>query len=86
MPRHVLTQGLGTILGAGHLVLIATGQGKASAVAAAVEGPVSAFCPASILQLHPRATVVIDEAAATELRLADYYREAWDNKPDWQRF
>lgn len=86
VPRHVITQGLGTILDAGHLVLIATGEGKAAAVASAVEGPVSAFCPASILQLHPRATVVVDEAAATTLRLADYYREAWDNKPDWQRF
>lgn len=86
VPRHVLTQGLGTILDAGHLVLIATGEGKAAAVARAVEGPVSAFCPASILQLHPRATVVVDEAAAASLQLADYYREAWDNKPDWQRF
>ena len=86
VPRHVITQGLGTILDAGHLVLIATGEGKAAAVSTAVEGPVSAFCPASILQLHPRATVVIDEAAATGLQLADYYREAWDNKPDWQRF
>lgn len=86
VPRHVITQGLGTILDARHLVLIATGEGKAAAVATAVEGPVSAFCPASILQLHPRATVVVDEAAATKLQLADYYREAWDNKPDWQRF
>jgi glucosamine-6-phosphate deaminase len=86
VPRHVITQGLGTILDAGHLVLIATGEGKAAAVAAAVEGPVSAFCPASILQLHPRATVVIDEAAASGLQLTDYYREAWANKPDWQRF
>ena len=86
VPRHVLTQGLGTILEADHLVLIATGEGKAASVATAVEGPVSAFCPASILQLHPRATVVVDEAAAATLRLADYYREAWDNKPDWQRF
>ncbi|KRC64235.1 glucosamine-6-phosphate deaminase [Aeromicrobium sp. Root236] len=86
VPRHVITQGLGTILDAGHLVLIATGAGKAAAVTSAVEGPVSAFCPASILQLHPRATVVVDEAAAATLQLADYYREAWDNKPDWQRF
>lgn len=86
VPRHVITQGLGTILDARHLVLIATGEGKAAAVATAVEGPVSAFCPASILQLHPRATVVVDEAAAAGLQLADYYREAWDNKPDWQRF
>ena len=67
-------------------MLIATGEGKAAAVATAVEGPVSAFCPALILQLHPRATVVVDEAAAAKLQLADYYREAWDNKPDWQRF
>lgn len=86
VPRHVITQGLGTILDAGHLVLVATGAGKAEAVASAAEGPVSAFCPASILQLHPRATVVVDEAAAAGLQLADYYREAWDNKPDWQRF
>ena len=86
VPQHVLTQGLGTILDARHLVLIATGAGKADAVATAVEGPLSAFCPATILQLHPRATVVVDEDAAAQLRLADYYREAWDNKPDWQRF
>ena len=86
VPQHVLTQGLGTILDARHLVLIATGAGKADAVASAVEGPLSAFCPATILQLHPRATVVVDEDAAAQLRLADYYREAWDNKPDWQRF
>ncbi len=87
VPRHVLTQGLGTILDAGHLVLIATGSGQGQPRSRRPsKGPVSAFCPASILQLHPRATVVIDEAAATELRLADYYREAWDNKPDWQRF
>lgn len=86
VPHHVLTQGLGTILDARHLVLIATGSSKAGAVAAAVEGPVSAFCPASVLQLHPHATVVVDEPAAAQLRLADYYRFAAENKPDWQRF
>jgi glucosamine-6-phosphate deaminase len=84
VPRHVVTQGLATILGARHLVLIATGQAKAAPVAAAVEGPVTAFCPASVLQLHPHVTVVVDEAAAVELRLADYYREAYAHKPDWQ--
>lgn len=86
VPRHVLTQGLGTILTADHLVLIATGAAKAGAVAAAIEGPVSAFCPASVLQLHRRATVVVDEAAAAQLKLADYYRYAVANKPDWQAF
>jgi glucosamine-6-phosphate deaminase len=85
VPRHVVTQGLGTILEARHLVLIACGAPKAAPVAAAVEGPVSAMCPASVLQLHPHATVVVDEAAAGALRLADYYRETWEHKPPWQQ-
>jgi glucosamine-6-phosphate deaminase len=84
VPRHVVTQGLGTILEARHLVMIATGPGKAEPIARAVEGPLAAICPASVLQLHPHATVVVDEAAATGLRLADYYREAYAHKPDWQ--
>ena len=84
MPHHVLTQGVGTILEARHLVLVATGESKADAVARTVEGPVSAFFPASALQLHPHASVVVDEAAATELTLADYYREAYAGKPAWQ--
>lgn len=86
VPHHVLTQGLGTIGEAGQLILLAAGRHKAAAVSAAVEGPVSAFCPASILQLHPRATVIIDEEAAADLKLADYYRYAAANKPDWQPF
>nr|CAA9323544.1 MAG: Glucosamine-6-phosphate deaminase [uncultured Nocardioidaceae bacterium] len=85
VPRHVLTQGLGTVLDAGHLVLVASGEAKSSAIAAAVEGPVSASCPASVLQLHPRATVVVDEAAASGLTRLDYYREVYAGKPDWQR-
>ena len=58
VPQHVLTQGLGTILDARHLLLLATGEAKAEAVAAAVEGPLTASCPASVLQLHPHATVL----------------------------
>jgi glucosamine-6-phosphate deaminase len=85
VPRHVLTQGVGTILEARHLVLIASGPGKAAAVAAAVEGPVTAMVPASALQLHPHVSLVIDEPAALSLRLADYYRETYVNKPSWQR-
>lgn len=84
VPRHVVTQGLGTILDARHLVLVATGPAKAAPVAAAVEGPLTAMCPASVLQLHRHATVVIDEAAAASLRLADYYRETFAGKPSWQ--
>ncbi|MFD5213341.1 glucosamine-6-phosphate deaminase [Microbacterium sp. NPDC058345] len=84
VPRHCITQGLGTILRARHLVLLAFGEGKADAVAAAVEGPVSAMLPASAIQLHPHVTVVLDEAAASKLTLADYYRYTFANKPDWQ--
>ncbi len=84
VPRHCVTQGLGTILQAGHLVLLAFGEGKAAAVAAAVEGALSANCPASTIQLHPKVTVVVDEAAASQLRHADYYRFAFAGKPDWQ--
>lgn len=84
VPHHVVTQGLGTIMAAQHVVLLATGAQKAQAVRDFVEGPVAAICPASILQFHPHATVLIDEAAASSLRLADYYRHAYENKPDWQ--
>ena len=84
VPRHVLTQGLGTIRDAAHLVLIAAGDGKAAAVAAAVEGAVTASCPASVLQLHPHATVVLDPSAARDLARLDYYREVWAGKPGWQ--
>ena len=84
VPMHCITQGLGTILRARHLVLLAFGEGKAAAVAGAVEGPLSASLPGSAIQLHPRATVVVDEAAASQLARADYYRYAYDNKPDWQ--
>jgi glucosamine-6-phosphate deaminase len=85
VPRHVVTQGLGTILEARHLLLVACGAGKAEPIARAVEGPVTAMCPASILQLHPHATVVVDEPAAAKLELADYYREAFRHKPPWQQ-
>ncbi|PZE76099.1 glucosamine-6-phosphate deaminase [Curtobacterium sp. MCBD17_034] len=86
VPMHCMTQGLGTILEARELVLVAQGEGKAAAVAGAVEGPVSSFVPGSALQLHEHATVIVDEAAAAQLQLADYYRHVFANKPAWQRF
>jgi len=85
VPRHVLTQGLGTILRARHVMLIATGAAKADAVAAAVEGPLSASCPGSVLQMHPHATVLLDDAAASGLERATYYREVYAGKPPWQQ-
>lgn len=85
VPVHCVTQGLGTILRARHLVLLATGEQKAAAIAAAVEGPITASQPGSAIQLHPHVTVVVDEAAASRLANLDYYRYAWDNRLDWAR-
>ncbi|NJC23122.1 glucosamine-6-phosphate deaminase [Arthrobacter pigmenti] len=76
VPRLCLTQGLGTIREARTALLVAMGANKAEAVRAMVEGPVSAHCPASVLQLHRRAVVILDPDAASLLSLADYYREA----------
>ena len=84
VPTHCLTQGLGTILEARHVVLVATGSGKAEAVHHLVEGSVSALWPGTILQHHPHATVLLDPAAASRLQLADYYRETYASKPAWQ--
>ncbi|MGC3953588.1 MAG: glucosamine-6-phosphate deaminase [Propionicimonas sp.] len=85
VPRHCMTQGLGTILDARYAILMATGEGKAEAVAAMIEGPVTALWPGSVLQLHQHATVVVDEAAATKLTMREYYKETYRNLPDWQR-
>ena len=84
VPMHCLTQGLGTILRARHLILLAFGPSKAAAIAAAIEGPLSASAPGSAVQLHPHVTVVVDEAAASGLENADYYRYAWDNRLPWE--
>jgi glucosamine-6-phosphate deaminase len=82
VPTHCITQGLGTILRAGQLVLLAFGSSKAKAVAAALEGPVSSAVPGSVIQQHPQATVIIDEDAAASLVHAEYYRHAWRSAQD----
>jgi glucosamine-6-phosphate deaminase len=85
VPRHVITMGVGTIMESRHVVVLALGETKASAVAAMVEGPILADCPASILQMHRTCTLVIDEPAASGLKRQDYYRWVYANKPEWQR-
>jgi len=84
VPKHCLTQGLATIMSARHIVLVAGGRGKAEAVHHLVEGAVSALWPATILQHHPHVSVLIDDAAASRLQLADYYRQTYASKPEWQ--
>lgn len=84
VPTHCITQGLGTIMRAKHLVLLAFGEAKADAVAAAVEGPISSSQPGSVIQLHQHATVIVDEAAASKLVNSAYYRESWDTRFAWE--
>jgi glucosamine-6-phosphate deaminase len=86
VPDHCLTQGIGTILQARHILLVASGRGKAEAVHQLVEGPVSAMWPATALQLHPHVTVLLDTAAASRLQLASYFIETYQGKPGWQGF
>lgn len=85
VPLHVLTMGVGTILEARRCLLLAWGEKKAAAVKAMVEGPVTAMCPSSALQLHPVVTVILDRPAAESLSLKDYFRRVYETKPDWQR-
>ncbi|NOU35218.1 MAG: glucosamine-6-phosphate deaminase [Kiritimatiellaceae bacterium] len=84
VPRHVITMGLGSIMEARTCLLLAFGENKADAVAALVEGPVSAMVPATILQFHRDARIILDEAAASKLKKADYYKWVYGNKPEWQ--
>ena len=74
VPIYAITMGVGTILEAGKIILVANGENKAAAVAAAVEGPVTSMITASALQLHPDCTFFLDRAAASKLQMVDYYR------------
>jgi glucosamine-6-phosphate deaminase len=84
VPHHVITMGIGTIMEARAVLLLAFGEGKADAVAGAVEGPITASIPASILQIHPTAKFYLDEKSASRLARRDYYRWVFDHKPAWQ--
>jgi len=86
MPRHVITMGIGTIMEARQCVLLAYGESKAEVVAKMVEGPITSMIPASVLQLHPKTVVIIDEAASRKLKLTDYYNYVYKNKPEWQQY
>lgn len=85
IPAVVLTMGVGTIMESRHCLLLAFGAAKAPAVKAMIEGPISAMCPASALQYHNHTTVLLDEAAAAQLSMKDYFKAAEAGKPDWQK-
>lgn len=72
-PRCAITMGIGTILEARKIILLATGESKAAAVAKSIEGPITSAVSASALQLHPDVTFVLDAPAASQLTQRDYY-------------
>jgi len=81
VPIYAITMGVGTILEARKIILLANGKKKAAAVAAAVEGPVTHMITASALQLHPEVDVFVDADAAGELKMAEYYHWIQNKKP-----
>jgi glucosamine-6-phosphate deaminase len=86
VPLRAVTMGVGTIMDARRILLLATGADKAPIVAAAVEGPITAMISATALQLHPRCTVIVDADAAAELKGAEYYRWIFDTEPEWEPY
>jgi glucosamine-6-phosphate deaminase len=84
-PKLAITMGIKTILDARRILLLAHGENKAEAVKDMIEGPLSAMCPASALQLHQRTTILIDEPAASKLSLKGYYKFVGEMQDDLVR-
>lgn len=78
VPRYAITMGVGTIMDAKELLLLANNATKADAVKSAVEGPITAMCPASIIQMHRLAFVFLDKEAAS--KLTGLYNDSWESK------
>lgn len=78
VPRYAITMGVGTIMDAKELLLLANKASKAEAIKAAVEGPITAMCPASIIQMHRLAYVFIDKETAS--KLSGTYNDRWESK------
>ena len=67
VPEYAITMGVGTIMDAHQLLLLASGKAKADAIKATVEGPITAIVPATIVQMHKKAVLVIDKEAGSKL-------------------
>jgi len=67
VPHFAITMGIATITETRQLLMQANGENKAGAIARSVEGPITAMCPASIVQMHPQVTIIVDRAAAKKL-------------------
>ena len=78
VPKYAITMGVGTIMDAKELLLVANKANKSDAVKSAVEGPITAMCPASIIQMHRSAFVFVDKDAAS--KLTGTYNDTWESK------
>ncbi len=85
VPHHVITMGVGTIMEARTCLMLAFGEGKGQAVADMAEGPVTAMCPATALQMHRQTILIVDTPAASRLKRTAYYNHVYLNKPDFQK-
>jgi glucosamine-6-phosphate deaminase len=74
IPQCAITMGIGTILEAKRVLLLASGSSKATAIAKAIEGPITASVTASALQLHGEVTFIVDREAGAQLKQQDYYQ------------
>jgi glucosamine-6-phosphate deaminase len=83
VPRYALTMGVGTIMESKELLLLASKASKADAIKAAVEGPMTSQCPASIVQLHPKTFVIIDKEASS--KLTGVYPGTWKSSYTLER-
>jgi len=81
VPVYAITMGVGTILDARRIIMLANGAKKAAAIAAAVEGPVTGMITASALQMHAHTKVFVDEPAAKDLKMREYYDWVYKKKP-----
>jgi glucosamine-6-phosphate deaminase len=86
MPRRAFTAGVGTVLDAKKILQPLTGKRKAAIAAAAIEGPMTAMISSTALQWHPDTVIILDEDAAADLKLKDFYKEIFENDPKWARY
>lgn len=85
-PKRAMTMGVGTILDAGMVIMLATGASKADIIAKTVEGPITPMISASALHFHPNCIIVCDEAAAEKLQNKDYYNSIFETDPKWEPY
>ena len=86
MPMRAFTMGVGTILDARRIVMLITGARKAGIADKAIEGPLTSMVTGSAVQLHPSAVVILDEGAASQLTMREYYDWVFANEPKWKNY